>query len=64
MGLCSFVAILVRTRRSRCRRSCRRSSKASHTEPAIEEEKAGLMDAQEDEEPLPRYEEPQGNNGA
>merc|ERR1712169_87699 len=57
MGLCSFVAIIVRSRRAKCRRSRRRSLKASPTEPAAEEEKTGLMDTVEDDvEAPPQYE--------
>lgn len=57
MGLCSFVAIIVRSRRARCRRSRRRSLKAAPTEPAAEEEKTGLMDVVEDDvDSPPQYE--------
>ena len=57
MGLCSFVAIIVRSRRAKCRRTRRRSLKASPTEPAAEEEKTGLMDTVEDDvEAPPQYE--------
>ena len=63
MGIGSFIAILLRSRR-RCRRASRRS-KTAPTEPAAEEEKAGLMEEEEEfEEPPPVYGEQQTNNGS
>ena len=60
MGLCSLVAILVRSRKSR--RASRRS-KIVITEPAAEEEKAGLMGAEEEfEDAPPQYEDRQTNS--
>lgn len=59
MGICSFVAIIVRSRRRKCRRATRRA-KTVIKEPAAEEEKTGLMDAQEDNlDAPPQYEDRQ-----
>ena len=64
MGICSFVAILVRSRRRKCRRASRRT-KTSVNEPAAEEEKTGLMDAQEDNQDAPpQYEDRQTGDQA
>lgn len=64
MGLCSFVAILLRSRRRKCRRACRRA-KIVIAEPAAEEEKTGLMDAQEEFQDVPpQYEDRQADDRA
>jgi len=64
MGICSFVAILVRSRRRKCRRASRRT-KTVVNEPAAEEEKTGLMDAQEDiQDAPPQYEDRQTSDQA
>lgn len=53
MGLCSVFALVFRARRRRCRRAAR-LAKANLNEPAIAEEKAGLMESQD---VPPEYEE-------
>lgn len=54
MGLCSIFTLIFRARRRRCRRAARHA-KAAVNEPAIAEEKAGLLESEDDVPP--QYEE-------